>query len=230
MGQTDGGVRQHRREAGERARQSLAGSNQQALPYAAGKNEGVRASMRNGDVLLFRGGGFLSRLIRLATHSRYSHAGLVFRYRERVYCLEAVGKGVRLAPVSRLLDHYPNGIFYCGLGASEPARETALGFGFQQLSLPYDVFGLVRFALALIFATRRPVKPDQRWFCSELVAAAYRIAGFPLTDELPCYASPVDLINGHKLELRGRLTRRMCEGEAASVHALPHRSGPCPGS
>jgi uncharacterized protein YycO len=162
--------------------------------------------MRSGDVLLFRGGGVLSRLIRLATHSRYSHAGLVFRYRERVYCLEAVGKGVRLAPVSRLLHHYPDGIFYCTLGAADPARETALGFGFQQLSLPYDVLGLVRFALALIFATRRPVKPDQRWFCSELVAAAYRIAEFPLTDELPCYASPVDLINGHKLELRGRLT------------------------
>jgi uncharacterized protein YycO len=162
--------------------------------------------MRSGDVLLFRGSGLLSWLIRVATHTGYSHAGLVFRYRERVYCLEAMGKGVRLAPVSRLLDHYPDGVFYCGLAAAEPARETALGFGFQQLSLPYDVLGLVRFALALIFATRRPVKPDQRWFCSELVAAAYRRAEFPLTDELPCYASPADLINGHRLELRGRLT------------------------
>ena len=178
----------------------------QVLFYVAGKDEGVRASMRSGDVLLFRGSGFLSWLIRHATHSDYSHAGLLFRYSGRVYCLEAVGKGVRMAPVSRLLDHYPDGVFYCGLGATEPARETALGFGFQQLSLPYDVFGLVRFALALIFAWRRPVKPDRRWFCSELVAAAYRIAGFPLTDELPCYASPADLINGQHLELRGRLT------------------------
>ena len=206
MGNREGGVREHRREAGDQARQRLAESNQQALPYVAGKDVGVRASMRSGDVLLFRGSGVLSWLIRLATHSDYSHAGLVFRYRARVYCLEAVGKGVRLIAVSRLLDHYPGGVFYCGLGAAEPARETALGFGFQQLCLPYDVFGLVRFALALIFAWRRPVNPDNRWFCSELVAAAYRIAGFPLTDELPCYASPVDLINGHKLELRGRLT------------------------
>lgn len=208
----------------------MAEAGNQVLSYVAGKNVGVRAKMLTGDVLLFRGNGLLPWLIRLATHSDYSHAGLLFRYDGRVYCLEAVGKGVRLAPVSRLLDHYPDGIFYCGLAALDPARETALGFGFQQLSLPYDVLGLVRFALALIFATRRPVKPDQRWFCSELVAAAYRIAEFPLTDELPCYASPVDLINGHKLELRGRLTLRMCEGEPASVHALPDRSGPCPGS
>jgi uncharacterized protein YycO len=201
-----GGVRQHRREAGEQAQQRMVDAPKQVLSYAVGKDKGVRASMRSGDVLLFRGRGFLSWLIRRATHCDYSHAGLVFCYRGRVYCLEAVGSGVRIAPVSRLLGHYPDGVFYCGLGAAEPARETALGFGFQQLCLPYDVFGLVRFAFALIFARRRPVKPDQRWFCSELVAAAYRIADFPLTDELPCYVSPADLINGQKLELRGRLT------------------------
>jgi len=63
------------------------------LAYVAGKDEGVRASMRSGDVLLFRGRGLLSWLIRHATHSDYSHAGLLFRYCGRVYCLEAVGKG-----------------------------------------------------------------------------------------------------------------------------------------
>ncbi len=162
--------------------------------------------MRSGDVLLFCGCGLLSWLIRNFTHSEYSHAGILYRYHDRVYCLEAVGKGVRLAPVSRLLDHYPDGIFYCGLAASEPARETAIDFGFQQLSLPYDMIGLVRFALAVIFCLRRPFRQPERWFCSELVAEAYRKAGFPLAPELPCYASPADLINGQQLELRGRLT------------------------
>jgi len=206
MGNSEGGVKQNRREAGEQARQRMVEPSKRVLSYTAGKDQGVRASMRNGDVLLFRGRGLLSWLIRLATHSNYSHAGLLFRYCKRVYCLEAVGVGVRLAPVSRLLNHYPDGVFYCGLAAEEPTRKTALGFGFQQLALPYDVFGLVRFAFALIFGRQRLIKPDQRWFCSELVAAAYRIAGFPLTDELPCYVAPADLINGHKLELHGRLT------------------------
>lgn len=162
--------------------------------------------MCTGDVLLFRGRGLLSWIIRMFTHSGYSHAGVLFRYCGRVYCLEAVGTGVRLAPVSRLVDHYPDGIFYCGLAANEKERESALDFGFQQLSLPYDVLGLVRFALALIFCTRRPVDDPGRWFCSELVAAAYAKAGFPLTAGLPCYASPADLINGQRLQLRGRLT------------------------
>ena len=199
------------------ARQSMVEPAKQELRYVAGKNEGIRADMKSGDVLLFDGNGVLSWLIRHATHSDYSHAGLLFRYRERVYCLEAVGQGVRLSPVSRLLAHYPKGVFYCSLGAEKPTRETALGFGFEQLCLPYDVLGLFRFAFALIFNKRLPVEPDNRWFCSELVAAAYRIAGFPLTDGLPCYASPADLINGHRLELRGRLTLVDVCGEPAAL-------------
>jgi len=201
-----GTVRAHRRQAGKEARALTAERAEIRLPYTAGRDDGVRSEMRNGDVLLFRGRGWLSWLIRKCTHSLYSHAGVLFRYCGRVYCLEAVGKGVRLAPVSRLVDHYPDGIFYCSLEANHQERDSAIDFGFQQLSLPYDVIGLVRFALALIFCTRRPVKSPTRWFCSELVAAAYERAGFPLTPCLPCYASPADLINGQKIKLQGRLT------------------------
>jgi uncharacterized protein YycO len=130
----------------------------------------------------------------------------MFRYKERVYCLEAVRLGVRLSPVSMLLEHYPDGIYYFGLDAGEPVRETALGFGLQQLCRPYDILGLVWFAVAHIFALKRTDGQDGRWFCSELVAAAYRSAEFPLTDGLPCYASPADLINGQKLKPCGPLT------------------------
>jgi hypothetical protein len=200
------GVRQHRREAGKEARRRAAAAPLNVLSYAAGKNEGVRASMCDGDVLLFRGRGLLSLLIRWATHSDYSHAGLVYRYNGHVYCLEAVGQGVRMAPLSRLVGHYPDGIDYYTLTVPEQPREDALGFSFQQLTLPYSVLGLVWFALALIFAWRRPDKDPDRWFCSELVAAAYVKAGYPLTPDLPCYASPADLINGGKIEKRGRLT------------------------
>jgi hypothetical protein len=201
-----GTVRAHRKAAGKQACEIIAKAAENRLPYTAGRDHGIRSEMRNGDVLLFRGRGWLSWLIQKVTHSVYSHAGVLFRYCGRVYCLEAVGKGVRLAPVSRLVDHYPDGIFFCSLGATEPERESAIDFGFQQLSLPYDVLGLVRFALALIFCTRRPVDDAEHWFCSELVAAAYAKAGYPLTPCLPCYASPADLINGEKLQLRGRLT------------------------
>jgi uncharacterized protein YycO len=206
MGDAGMGVRQFRREAGARARDFMAKSSKQELVYLPGKNEGVRAAITPGDVLLFRGRGLLSWLIKKFTHSDYSHAGLLFRYRERVYCLEAVRWGVRLSPVSMLLEHYPDGIYYFDLDAAPSVRETALEFGFTRLCLPYDILGLVWFAVALLFARKRPEEKNERWFCSELVAAAYRSAGFPLTDGLPCYTSPVDLINGNKLKPCGPLT------------------------
>ena len=56
----------------------------------------VRQEFRDGDVLLFRGRGFSSLIIRWLTRSPYSHVGLVFRFAEHVYSLEAVGSGVRL--------------------------------------------------------------------------------------------------------------------------------------
>jgi hypothetical protein len=174
--------------------------------YHAGQNEGIRERMRGGDVLLFRGRGLLSWIIRKATGSDFSHAGLVFRFRERVYCLEAVGGGVRLAPLSWLVGVYHGEIHYFTLEADPKERQAALGFAFEQLCRRYDKIGLVRFGLTLLFGLRRSPHQDDRWFCSELVAQAYRVAGAPLTAELPSYASPADLIDGNKLEPGGKLT------------------------
>jgi hypothetical protein len=174
--------------------------------YHAGQNEGIRERMRSGDVLLFRGRGPLSWIIRKATGSDFSHAGLVFRFRERVYCLEAVKGGVRLAPLSWLVRVYPGKIHYFTLEADPQQRQAALGFAFEQLCRPYDTIGLFRFGLALALGRPRSERKDERWFCSELVAEAYRGAGVPLTAELPSYASPADLIDGNKLEPGGHLT------------------------
>ena len=70
----------------------------------------ARPGMQAGDVVLFRGSGPMSRAIRWLTRSPYSHAALVFRFEERVYCLEAVGSGVRLALISEVLARYHGGV------------------------------------------------------------------------------------------------------------------------
>ena len=46
----------------------------------------------------------------------------VFLLEERVYCLEAVGVGVRLILVSRLVDHYQGGIDYFSVDADDAMR------------------------------------------------------------------------------------------------------------
>lgn len=163
----------------------------------------VRSGMKAGDVVLFRGAGPMSRAIRWLTKSPYSHAALVFVFEERVYCLEAVGSGVRLALISEVLARYHGGIDHFDVpGATEEQRRAALGFAFQQLGKLYDKHGLWRFLLAIVTGRRRRVREDQAWFCSELVAAAYRRQGLALVPDSSAYTSPADLALSPGLSLR----------------------------
>lgn len=164
-----------------------------------------RRRFRTGDILCFRGQGLGSYLIRWATRSVYSHCGLTYVFEDRVYCLEAVGAaGVRLALMSTLIDRYDGGVDYFDvIGPDDGQRKRALGFAFQQLGRVYDNRGILRFARAILMRNRDP-KPfeDQDWFCSELVAAAYSEAGFPLVPLHASYTSPQDLAGSNKLRFR----------------------------
>lgn len=162
----------------------------------------ARAGFVDGDVLLFRGRGPMSRTIRLLTSSPYSHVGLVMLYEGRVYCVEAVGKGVRLILMSEVVRQYHGGIDYYRLReAAEGQRRGALGFCLQQLGKLYDRAGLVRFVALLLLGRKPRAWRDRYWFCSELVAAAYRGQGIALATERPAYTSPADLAVSPLLEL-----------------------------
>ncbi len=163
----------------------------------------VRPGMKAGDVVLFRGSGPVSRAIRWLTRSPYSHAALVFLFEGRVYCLEAVGSGVRLALISEVLARYHGGIDHFDVPeATGDQRRAALGFAFQQLGKLYDRRGLWRFLLAIATGRRPRVREDQAWFCSELVAAAYRRQGLALVPESSAFTSPADLALSPALSLR----------------------------
>ena len=162
-----------------------------------------RGMFRDGDVVLFRGRGIMSQLIRLLTTSPYSHVGLVYLFAGRVYSLEAVGNGVRLILMSEVLRRYHGGIDYYEVPRAQPAqRAGAIAFCFQQLGRLYDRPGLLRFGAAILFGHKPARREDQSWFCSELVAAAYRKQGLPLVAERPTYTSPADLALSPELKLK----------------------------
>jgi uncharacterized protein YycO len=163
----------------------------------------ARAEFRDGDVLLFRGRGLASLAIRWRTRSPYSHVGLVFRFADHVYCLEAVGSGVRLILVSEVLRRYHGGIdYYAVMQATEVERQGAIAFCMAQLGRLYDKPGIWRFLVAILFGRTPAVREDRSWFCSELVAAAYRRQGRPLTPLRVAYTSPADLALSPELTLR----------------------------
>ncbi len=149
-------------------------------------------------VALYRGISAGSRLIRWFNWSDYSHAAWLDDDDWTLY--EAwIGTGVR-ALRSLHEGHTPGtrvDVFNDQL--SDAQRSTVRAFLTQEMGKPYDLPGVLR------FATRRPEsrRSQQRWFCSELVAAAFEQADAPLLKRIPSYkVHPGLLAWSPRLDLR----------------------------
>ena len=110
--------------------------------------------------------------------------------------------------MSELMRRYHGGIdYYELLRAGPEQRQGAISFCFAQLGKLYDRPGIVRFLTAIVFNRKPAAREDQAWFCSELVAAAYRAQGLPLAPESAAYTSPANLALSAELKLRFVLKR-----------------------
>lgn len=119
-------------------------------------------------VLLFRGRGLISGLIRFQTRSEYSHAALLMPDGRILESWQ--GAGVR---VHELTDWAGIDAFSVR-GMSGDQWDQALAFAWRQLGNRYDYLSVLR------FVSRRDAPENGRWFCSELVFAALAIAGVRL--------------------------------------------------
>lgn len=107
-----------------------------------------------------------SRLIRAATWSEYSHVEIVMPVCSTLLLGAAIDGGVDLRPPHQ--DYLRLREFTVEAGYSVIAAAQT------QLRKPYDLSG------ALGLALHRDWQDDDSWFCSELVAWAFQVAGFPL--------------------------------------------------
>lgn len=168
----------------------------------------ARGRFSEGDLLCFRGRGFVSGTIRLVTRSAYSHVGLVHLFEGHVYCLEAVATGVRLCRMSEEVRRYDGGIDYFEVVAADAAqRRGAVGFAFQQLGKPFDFVGLARFFLRIVFHAGLRARADDRFFCAELVARAYAAQGLRFVERPASSTSPSDLAASRQVRFLFRIKR-----------------------
>jgi uncharacterized protein YycO len=130
---------------------------------------------------LHRSTGLVSSLIKWQTRSQYSHASLIL---PSGLILESMqGKGV-------VMDRWYNDkgdvdTFTVAIRAEQ--EHAVIDFAKQQLGKGYDYTMVARF-LTRRQATR---KSSGKWFCSELVFAAYQEAGVSLLrDTEPWEVSP----------------------------------------
>lgn len=176
-------------------------------------------NIRTGDVLLFRGTSLFSWLIKLRTHSVYSHAGVVQKIRTnghiRTWVIEALEPlGVRAFPIER---DVAQGAKIDWFQLDDPAinPELVADYAMEQVGKFYEMAGLwwsfswLARGLRRIFRFHRltaRLDNSDRWFCSELVAAALAHAGFKSDEGLvPIATDPGSVARFTCLRRKGTL-------------------------
>jgi uncharacterized protein YycO len=132
-------------------------------------------------IALYRGKSWISRAIRLFNWSDYSHVAWLDERAGGVY--EAWPYHVRR--VANLgTQHTPGTVIdLFSTCATRDQLDVVRAFLTSQIGKPYDFRGVIN------FLRRRDQSPasQARWFCSELVFAAYAAAGIQLLSRIPAH-------------------------------------------
>ena len=183
------------------------------------RDSSVRAALQDGDILLFRGEALFSRVIMFGTNSQYSHAAMAFRRRdepstpggvgeERVHVVQATGIGVHTLLLSEEIANYQG---VCEVFrvterfAPKFRRDVAVAEACRYVGRPYAFNHLWGFVVdSLTFGLYRRARSNARdrraFFCSQLVARAYRRAGVDLSPRADAATAPGDIIASHRVE------------------------------
>lgn len=130
--------------------------------------------MKTPKILLFKGRGMVSRLIRWQTNGPYSHVAL---QRPDGRIIEAWNNPAKVRLRGRLSD-WKDVEAYEVQGATPEQLQRAVEWAESQIGKKYDFGGVAR------FITRWRKKKDDKWFCSELVFQAFKEAGISLLDRV----------------------------------------------
>lgn len=138
-------------------------------------------------ILLMRGRGVLSSLIRWQTRGKYSHAALLIGENEIIEAWQ--GDGVRMKKIT----DWSNVDIFDVPSATPQQWQDAIDFACKQRGKGYDYLGVVR------FLTRRDRDNPERWFCSELVFASFLAAGVPLLARIKAHEVSPGLLSNSPL-------------------------------
>lgn len=134
-------------------------------------------------IALFAGNSLLSKGIQWQTRSHWSHAALILRTGALIEAREFIG--VRQLPQLHVMPGERVNLF--DVDVTDSQASMVEGFAIRQLSKKYD------WTMVLRFLSRRQANRESagKWFCSELVFAAFAHAGIELLrDTEPWEVSP----------------------------------------
>ena len=138
-----------------------------------------------GKVLLFKGGDWISWVVKWQSRSIYSHAALLIP--GTLTCIESYpGVGVRHRDLTA--EDLDRADIYDVAGLTPEGWQKAIEFAEKQMGKSYDWLGVFR------FMDKVPARDNNRWFCSELVHKSIAEGGVRLLERIPsAEVSPMHL-------------------------------------
>lgn len=140
--------------------------------------DGLRPLIKTGDLIEFASSGIIGRSIMAVTGRPVSHSALVVRlpYKDspRRFVIEAIRTGVEFQLLSNVLQHYAGRVIWYGLKKEYDSKRDEIGeWAFNELAQhkSYDFGGVV----AQLWG--RVSLDSRKYFCSEIIDAAYIEAG-----------------------------------------------------
>lgn len=174
----------------------------------------ARVQIQDGDVLLYRGLSLASRVIRWATGSPYSHAGLAVWWNGRLMVLEAVGKGVVVTPLSANVRGYHGDVeWFASTEAITPAeRKQLVEIAQKELGKEYATWKAVLLGIRRLLGAdidrRDTIRRERKLFCSLYVASVYTAIGRDLSRGVSdSFTSPADIARSPLLRRVAALKR-----------------------
>jgi len=166
----------------------------------------MRSSIKDGDILLYKGSGWFSALIKFFTKSKYSHAGIVCWWNNRLMVLEAVGKGVIVTPLSKNIKEYPGTVeLFFPNKISEAQRKKIISFAQIELGKEYSIWKLFLYMFTKK-DKRDAYRKENKLFCSHFVASTYNYAGYDIVKGTSdSYTTPEDIATSDKISFKGNL-------------------------
>lgn len=159
------------------------------------------------DIIVSTTSARVSGAIRLATSSAVSHA-MVYVGSGRI--IEAIGEGVTERSLGDALGGATLGVAYRRSGLTFGQSAAIVQYVRQQVGHKYDTSGaagaglranpvlcIVSGIAACVAAHAGKLQRQDRFYCSELVLEAYRIAGVPIVAHLPGVSTPQDIVTAY---------------------------------
>jgi hypothetical protein len=167
----------------------------------------IRDTINNADVLMYKGTAWDSRIIRKIIRSKYSHAGIVAWWDDRLMVLEAVGRGVIVRPVSSTIKHYRGKVHLYSSKDTIPhhVRSKMVQFAQQELGKEYATWKSILLGFKILFKKKLDekdkLKRANKLYCSHYVAQIYNSQGFDLKKDMSDrFMRPGDIANSPLLQ------------------------------